>query len=76
MITPESMLAIERYFRAERLHSTTGGVLYGVDASLWPARWVDTVALLSGECEREDAARQKAFAEYSATRGRRSDANA
>lgn len=64
--TPETMAAIDRYFRAERMHSAMGGVLYGPDSSLWPARWVDTVNVLSGEIEREDAAREGAFAEYRA----------
>lgn len=61
---PETMTAIDRFYRAQRMHTALGGVLYGPDASLWPARWVDTVNVLSGEIEREDAVREIAFAEY------------
>lgn len=62
--SPETLTTIDRFYRAQRVHEATGGVLYGQDASLWPLRWVDAVQVLSGEIEREDAARELAFADY------------
>lgn len=63
--------AVDRYHRAERVHRATGGVLYGADSSLWPARWVDTVALLSREVERADGEFERAKADYIRSQSRR-----
>lgn len=71
LITPESLEAVERYSRSRRTHEATGGVLYGADSSLWPARWVDTVALLSCEEERANAAWERARADWVRSQTRR-----
>jgi hypothetical protein len=61
---PEAMKLLQRYRRAKRTHEATGGVMYGPDSSLWPARWVDAVTIIAGEEKRADAAFQHALADY------------
>lgn len=65
VITPESIAAVCKFFEARRALKL-GGVLYGADASRWPARWWDTVSLLQHEVEREEAAATKAINAYRA----------
>ena len=63
VITPESKAAIGKFYEAKAAQKL-GGVLYGPDSSLWPARWFATVTLLQYEIEREEAAAQKAINTY------------
>ena len=60
VITPDSTLAVRQFSEAKRTQKL-GGVLYGPDSSLWPARWHAIVTLLQYEIEREEAAAQKAI---------------
>jgi hypothetical protein len=62
-IKQESLAAIRQFSEARRTQKL-GGVLYGPDASLWPARWHETVTLLQYEIEREEAASKKAINAY------------
>jgi hypothetical protein len=55
VITPESKQAVGKFYEA-RATQKLGGTMYGPDASLWPARWHNTVTLLQHEIEREEAA--------------------
>jgi hypothetical protein len=59
-ITQDSLAAVRQFSEARRTQKL-GGVLYGTDASLWPARWHETVTLLQYEIEREAAAAAKAI---------------
>ena len=59
-ITPESLTAVRQFSEAKRTQKL-GGVLYGPDSSLWPARWWDTVTLLQYEVDREEAAANRAI---------------
>jgi hypothetical protein len=60
VITTDSIAAVRRFAESKRAQKA-GGVLYGVDASGWPARWWDTVILLQYEVDREEAAANKAM---------------
>lgn len=55
------MRLIEDFFRGQRVLKGSGGVFYGPDSSIWPARWFDAVEIIQGEIQREDAAFQKAL---------------
>jgi hypothetical protein len=59
-ITPESLSVVQKFFAARRAHKL-GGVFYGPDSSLWPARWFEAVSILQHELEREESAAQKAI---------------
>ena len=59
-ITEQSLETLMRHRASERVHKASGGVLYGADASSWPARWYDAVSLIQFEIEREESARREA----------------
>ncbi len=60
-ITEASLKWIAKFMKARRVHEATGGVVGGMDASRWSARWFDAVETIQGELMAQENARVQAM---------------